>query len=196
MYKRNHRNHTHIQILMLIFIVALVSLGLYLQYGKMYMNSENNFKNINISFYDHSLQKENPSVKLTIDGEIIYCFDSISESFNQDIIINLQKGKHLVEVSTKIGQYKCLDTINVENYMSEYRLSLFYEYNPPFNEYRKISINDEFQSKLKEKTYSEKQKKTLYRQLTIDFDLEPKEEVFYKECNRHFTVFFKKIIID
>lgn len=152
-----------------------------------------NYKNIDITFFDHSIQKENPSGKVIIDGEVVHQIDSISKSLYQDTKINLKKGKHIIEISTIDNQYTLIDTIEVVKYPMTYKLWIQFNYNPPIDEYREIVIEHTYRRSIKERNYTDEQTADVLRQVTEKINKEFDDGVTYQPSGRYFTLSFKDI---
>lgn len=163
------------------------------QFPKMQQDFDSNYNNIDITFFDHSIQKENPSVKVIIDGHIVHQIDNISESLYQDKKINLKKGKHTIEILTIEDQYKLIDTIEVIKYPMTYKLWIEYNYNPPSDEYKKIVIEHVYEKSIREKNYSDKQKVNILKQVKEKINKEFENGMIYQPSVRCFTFSFKDI---
>lgn len=154
---------------------------------------DKSYKNTDITFFDNSLQMENPSGKVIIDGLLVYQIDSISKSLYQDVSVNLKKGKHILKISTIDDRLKLTDTIEVEIYPMKYKLWIRYNYNPSLSEYKKILIEYAYQKKMKNKSYMEDQKKELLKQVTEEINKELENNSIYEPSKRCFTFTFLDI---
>lgn len=163
------------------------------QFYKMQKQFDKNYKNIEITFFDNSIQKENPSGKVIINGQLVYQIDSISENLDQDIKINLKKGKHIIEISTIEEKYKLIDTIEVVEYPMTYMLWIRFNNDPPLADFKKIVINNTYQRNIKGNDYTDNQKANLLRQVTEKVNQEFDREVIYQPRKPCFTFSFKDI---
>ncbi len=68
---------------------------------------------IRITLFNHSLNKENISVRLIIDNKEFLNVDSVNYKNNYNYA--LTAGTHFIEVSKSDGTLKCYDTIEVKN---------------------------------------------------------------------------------
>ena len=162
--------------LVILFVICLASFLL---------NKElDEYNNINITFFNHSLNKENSSVKLVIDNEYIFESDSLTEKLKYKI--NLKEGKYLIRISTVNDNYMITDTIEVKEYPQIYDLSIKYNYHPPLKDYL-IYLNEKLnQKKFKEK-YSDKQKMTIIENYKNN----------YESSDRYFSFsFWKEPMLD
>jgi len=96
---------------------------------------------VSIFFSDLSLPKENPSVQLWIDGKLIAEADSFSVLDPSRIELSLNKGPHALSVQTKEGALQMNDTFVVADSSNEYLLTVEYIYNPPQEEYVKLTAD-------------------------------------------------------
>ncbi len=174
------------------FIVVLL-FAYSTQFPKMQKDFDTNYKNIEITFFDRSIQKENPSGKVKIDGQVVHQIDSISNSLYQDTKIYLKKGKHIIEISTIDDQYKLIDTIEVIEYPMTYMLWIQFNYNPPLEEYKKVVIDHTYQKSIKGNSYSDVQRADLLMQVEEKINKEFENGVIYELSNRLFTFSFKDI---
>ena len=71
---------------------------------------------VDIAFFDNSINKENPSGKVTINDEVVYMVDSISKCLFEDKIIKLKKGIYYVKISTLNDECILYDSIEIVNY--------------------------------------------------------------------------------
>ncbi len=174
--------------LMVVIFLAFSSL-----FPKMQEEFDKNYKNISIMFSDHSANQENPSGKISVDGTIVFQIDSISKSLTSDTLINLKKGRHIIEISTIDDKYCLIDTIEVAAYPMPYRLWIQYNYNPSIEEYRKILIDYVYQKSLQDKNYTSDQKLELYKKVTEKINKEFENDVSYKPGERGFSFTFKDV---
>ncbi len=90
-----------------------------------------NHKNVAVFLHNNALNKENQSIRISIGDSIIFESDSVSKKKErQDFELQLDKGKHLVNVETLEGRLKSLGTIEVKKIPQRYLLSISYQYNP------------------------------------------------------------------
>lgn len=163
------------------------------QFPKMQADFDKNYKNIDITFFDHSINKETPSGKVIIDGQLIHHIDSISKSLYQDTKINLKKGKHIIQISTIDDKYILIDTIEVVEYPMTYKLWIQFNYNPPVDEYKKIVIDHTYQKSIKEKNFTDTQKAEVLKKVKDKINNEFNNWLTYQPSRRHFTLSFKDI---
>lgn len=183
-------------IIFLLLMTGLIVVSLFAYsslFPKMQEDYDKNYKNIDITFFDHSINKENPSGKISIDGKVVYQIDSISESLFQNTEINLKKGKHTVEISTIDDKFKLIDTIEVTNYPITYKFLIQYNYNPPIKEYREIVIKHFYQKSLKGKNYNTAQKSELLKRVSEKINKEFENDINYKPSERNFSFSFRDI---
>ena len=93
---------------------------------------------LRITLFDNSLSKENTSVRLVIDSIEVLKMDSIS--YKNNYFYNLTQGTHFIEISKADGQLKLIDSIKVEEGVSEYLLWINYYYYPNAIEEREIYL--------------------------------------------------------
>ncbi len=174
-------------------LIVVILLAFSSLFPKMQENFDKNYENISITFFDHSANQENPSGKISVDGTIVYQIDSISKSLTRDILVNLKKGQHIIEISTIDDKYSLTDTIEVTAYPRPYRLRIQYNYNPSIEEYRKILIDYVYQKSLQDKNYTSDQKLELYKQVTEKINKEFENDVDSIPGERSFSFTFKDI---
>ena len=178
---------------MVVGMIVILLFAYSSQFPNMQKRFDKSYENIEITFFDHSMQKVNPSGKIIIDGQVVYKINSISESIYQDKEINLKKGKHVIEISTIDGQYYLVDTIEVTKYPMKYKLWIRFNYNPPVNEYKQIVINHIYKRSIKEKDYTEGQKQRILEQVKEKIDQKFQTDLTYTPTDRYFTFTFKDI---
>ncbi len=149
------------------------------------------YKNIAINSFDFSVQKENPSCKVVIDGQVVYQIDSISESFYRNFKIKLNNGMHLIEISTIDNQFKLTDSIQVVKYPMTYSLMIEYHYNPPVDEYQRILIDQTYQQYIKGINFNEIQKSDIRYWITRKVNDEINDMPYYEPGIRHFAFRFE-----
>jgi hypothetical protein len=171
-----------------IFLFAYSSL-----FPKMQEEFEKNYYNVDITFFDQSIQRLDPSGKVKINGRVVYQIDSISKSLYQDNEVNLKKGKHIVEISTIDDKYKVIDTVEVVKYPMKYKLWIRFQYNPPVDEYKQVVIDDSYMRITKEKDYTTNQKEKVLELLTEKINQEFEGELTYKQTDPYFTYTFRDI---
>lgn len=155
-------------------------------------NSDSFSDTVAIFFHDNSLNKENPSLIVTVDDKIIFQSDSIEKSQRQDFEIPLTNGKHIVKAQTADKQIQTIDTINVEKENIRYLMSVNYEYNPPKDWWKKYVISETYKKTLaKNKLPADTIIKWLTDSLTRQVEGENKISA-YKPTERHFKIEFYK----
>ena len=194
-FKTKHKtgNKNFVFLLLMIGFIIVLLFAYSSQFPDMQRKFDQEYKNINITFFDHSIQKENPSGMVLIDGQVVYQIDSISNSLFQNTSINLKKGKHTIEVSTIDKQYKFIDTIEVIDYPMIYNLWIQFHYNPPIDEYKEFVIDYLYQKSLQEKKHTKKQKIELLRKVREKTNVEFENGIKYEPSSRFFTFSFKDI---
>lgn len=147
-------------------------------------------KNVEIRVHDRSIQFENPSFKVEIDGLTVCEVDSISHLEFRDIRVKLDNGKHRIEISTIDDKLKVTDSIQVANYPEAYSLDIKYHYNPPIDEYKKIHIERNYKLYIEGYNFSEVQKSDILYWVKREINNDPHFRTWYKPGSRHFTVEF------
>lgn len=148
---------------------------------------DSNYKNVSIHFYDHSIQKINPSGKVVINGLLVYNVDSISNHYYEEGNINLKKGWHKIEISTIDGKYKLFDSIEIEEYPNTYSLQIQFNYKPPIEQYKEALIDHLYQRSVEGKPYTEEQKAEVLLLASENINKEFEVETAYKPTEPHFT---------
>lgn len=178
--------------LMVGFIVVLL-FGFSSQFFTMQENFDRNYKNVHVTFFDHSRHRQNPSGQVLVDGQLVYQTDSISKSLSDYAAFNLKKGKHSIEILTLDGQYRLVDTIEVAEYPIDYKFWITFNYNPPIDEYKQVIIDFNYKRSLKNKNYSDDQKEQLRAQIIEQLNEEFEAGIDYVETKPSFTFTFLDI---
>lgn len=150
-------------------------------------------RNIDIGFVDGPYIKENPSVKIVVNGREVFRIDSISKSEHQENKISLENGKYLIEISTIDDRYKIKDTIEVKNYPLTYHLWIEYYYYPPLEIYKNFLIRFRYQRRIRNRNLTEEKKKEILLNITDSINNANENELYYKPTERHFSFTFKDI---
>lgn len=137
--------------------IILLMLWLYLDFSK----EDPDTTNVSISFSDQSATSTDPSIKLFVDGKLVYQADSMHKSRAVDLHLTLKQGQHLFQASTAEGKYLSSDTIEIRRVLDKNRISVQFEYHPPIEEYITYISKFLYQRALKRQDYNEVEKKAL-----------------------------------
>lgn len=171
-----------------ILVVLLLSYSS--QFHEMQKRFDKTYTNVAVSFFDHSIQRVDPSAKLLVDGKLVCQTDSIHKSVSDDFELQLKEGKHTIEVSTIDGLYQMTDTIEITDYLSKKRLVFTFNYNPPIDEYKAALTKFFYERRLKTNEYTEEEKKQLLKSVKEAVELDLSQEKNYRPTPPNFTCEF------
>jgi len=170
------------------FILALTACNSHCDKTKQLSN------NIAIFFDDNSLNKENPSLQLSIDNNQIFQTDSITKAKRQDFEIKMDTGRHIIYVQTLEKQFGIADTITITKVNQRYLLSIRFNYNPPTDWFIDYTTRQTYSKTLiHNKLNPDTTIRWLMDSLTRQIERENKTStLLYKPNDRHFEIEFEE----
>lgn len=157
LFKPKHRKNSNNFIFLL--LMTGVTVILFFAYSSTFPFMKPH-ENTYINLFDDSEDRENPSIKTSINNKAVYQTDSITEADYANPIINLIKGKHLITISTINDEYSITDTIEVKRYHFYHFLNINYNHTPTFNQYKSCMLRIIYKNRIKRSNYNTDQKKS------------------------------------
>ena len=190
LFKPKHRKNSNNFIFLL--LMTGVTVILFFAYSSTFPFMKPH-ENTYINLFDDSEDRENPSVKISINNKTVYQTDSITEADFTNPMINLTKGKHFITISTANDEYTITDTIEVKRYHSYHFLSINYNHTPTFNQYKSCMLRIIYRNRIKRSNYNTDQKKELYNRLHNMIEKTYRDSSRYYQDKQRFTFTFNDI---
>ena len=182
---KNKRRLNPLRGTLLLLTAGLFTILFLLYFTERLRNLEKPSKNVDLTIFDNSIEKENPSVLIKIDNREIYSLDSISKSITEDFLIFLSPGKHFLQVSTLDSLYPYTDSILIENKKS-YQLWIKFKHNPSIEVYKNFIANNLYERKIKKGSYTSEQKTKLFQEIKSLIDNDFEKQNLFKPDSCHF----------
>lgn len=106
-------------------------------------------KNVSVYVHDQSLTKENTSIEITIDEQIVWSADSIVNLSSQDLKLDIDTGIHVIQVRSLQDSFPMIDSIRIGKPNQRYILSVNFIYNPPVEWWNEYVVQDSYRKSLK-----------------------------------------------